>query len=372
LTSLNDFAISRPFVNLSKKGCNLMNALRKLRRGQDQIELVALPRPVPQSGEVLVAVRFAGICGTDLHIRHDLYSNLQPPVTLGHEFSGAVAEVGADVCSWQTGDRVTVESAAAFCGHCDYCLRGDTQCCPERKAFGISRDGGFAHYVVARQEALHRLPDHVPFREAALTEPLAVAVHAVMERSGLSRGQVALVTGPGTIGQLVVQVARVAGARVVLSGTTPDGDRLALARRLGADHIVFSDQQDLRGAVDLITGGRGVDAAFECAGVAAAVHDCLASVRKGGEVVQVGLTGRRVELSYDDICLKEITLKGSFTHNHQTWAKAVALLAESTLDLGPLISGEFPIEEWRQAFDLCEKGAGLKYLLYPNAKGLEC
>ncbi|MBI5580140.1 MAG: zinc-binding dehydrogenase [Deltaproteobacteria bacterium] len=348
-----------------------MNALRKLRRGIGQIELVALPRPVPQSGEVLVAVRCAGICGTDLHIRHDMYSNLQPPVTLGHEFSGVVAEVGADVCSWQTGDRVTVESAAAFCGHCDHCRRGDTQRCPQRQAFGISKDGAFAHYVVARQEALHCLPGHVSFQEAAMTEPLAVAVHAVMERSCLCRGQVALVTGPGTIGQLVVQVARAAGARVVLSGTARDRDRLELARRLGADHIVFSDQQDVCGAVDLITGGNGADAAFECAGITAAVRDCLASVRKGGEVVQVGLTGRNIELCYDSICLKEITLKGSFTHNHQTWAKAVALLAESNVDLGPLISGEFPMEEWQQAFDLCEKGAGLKYLLYPNANSLE-
>ncbi|MDO8942900.1 MAG: zinc-binding dehydrogenase, partial [Desulfobacterales bacterium] len=166
-------------------------------------------------------------------------------------------------------------------------------------------------------------------------------------------------------------VARAAGARVVLSGTTQDKDRLELARRFGADHIVFSDRQDVCGAVDLITGGRGADAAFECAGITAAVRDCLASVRKGGEVVQVGLTGRRIELSYDDICLKEITLKGSFTHNHQTWVKAVALLAESNVDLGPLIAGEFPLEEWRQAFDLCEKGAGLKYLLYPNAQSLE-
>ena len=348
-----------------------MNALRKLRRGPGQIELVALPRPVPQSGEVLVAVRYAGICGTDLHIRHDLYSSLQPPVTLGHEFSGVVAEVGAEICSWQTGDRVTVESAAVFCGHCEHCRRGDTQRCPQRKAFGISKDGAFADYVVTREEALHRLPDHVSFQEAAMTEPLAVAVHAVMERSCLCRGQVALVTGPGTIGQLVVQVARAAGARVVLSGTTQDKDRLELAQRLGADHIVFSDQQDVCDAVDLITGGRGADAAFECAGITAAVRDCLASVCKGGEVVQVGLTGRRIKLSYDDICLKEITLKGSFTHNHQTWAKAVALLSESNVDLGPLISGEFPIEEWQQAFDLCEKGAGLKYLLYPDAKSLE-
>jgi L-iditol 2-dehydrogenase len=348
-----------------------MNALRKLRRGPGQIELVSLPRPEPQPGEVLVAVRYAGICGTDLHIRHDLYGNLQPPVTLGHEFSGVVAEVGPEVCGWQAGDRVTVESAAAVCGHCDHCRRGDTQCCPGRKAFGISRDGAFAHYVAARQDALHRLPGHVSFREAALTEPLAVAVHAVMERSGLGHGQMALVTGPGTIGQLVAQVARAAGARVVLAGTSLDEERLGLARRLGVEHIVFSDRQDLRGAVDAITAGRGADAAFECAGVAAAVNDCLATVRKGGEVVQVGLTGRRIELPYDDICLKEIALKGSFTHNHRTWNRALELLAESRVELGPLISGEFPIEEWQQAFDLCEKGAGLKYLLYPDAQSLE-
>jgi L-iditol 2-dehydrogenase len=343
-----------------------MKALRKMKRGKGAVELVSVPAPSPGKGEVQVRVQCAGICGTDIHILHDLYGNLRPPVTLGHEFAGVVAAVGEDVADWKTGERVTVESLAAFCGRCRYCQAGETQCCPKRQAYGISRDGAFADYVVARQGALHRLPEGVSFRQGAMAEPLCVAVHAVMEKSAVKPGDTALVTGPGTIGQLVAQVARLLGASVIMAGTSKDGERLELAWATGAEHCIYSDREELSAAVDRITDGGGVDVAFECAGAKAAIRDCLQAVRKGGEVVQVGLAGGSLELDYDAICLKEITLKGSFTHNHQTWRKSVALLNDPRLKLEALVSGEFPLEQWRTAFDQCGQAHGLKYLLNPS------
>ncbi len=342
-----------------------MKALRKLRRGPGHVELVDVDPPRPANGEVIVKVQYAGICGTDIHILHDLYPKAIPPVTLGHEFSGIVSELGPDVEVWRVGDRVTVESAAEFCRECEFCRSGQTQRCEKRQAFGSGMDGAFASFVVTRQDGIHRLPDHISFQEGALCEPLACAIHAVMERSSVEPGKTALVTGPGPIGLLVLQVAKAVGTTVVISGTQGDEERLKLANRMGADHCVQIDQQDLNSFIQELTGGMGVDAAYECSGAEGALSDCLQAVRKGGEIVQVGLFGGRIQLNYDDVTFKEVQVKGSFTHNRSTWEKAIDLLRDRKVDLTSLISREFPLNQWEEAFRLFEKGMGLKYLLYP-------
>jgi L-iditol 2-dehydrogenase len=343
-----------------------MKALRKLRRGPGSVELVDVDPPRPGKGEVIVRVQYSGICGTDIHILHDLYSKAIPPVTLGHEFSGIVSELGNDVHGWKEGDRVTVESAAEFCRECEFCRSGQTQRCEKRQAFGSGIDGAFASFVVTRQDGIHRLPDHVSFQEGALCEPLACAIHAVMERSSVEPGKTALVTGPGPIGLLVFQVAKAVGARVLISGTQRDEERLKLAKHMGVDHCVQIDQQDLNSLIQELTGGMGVDVSFECSGASGAVRDCLQGVRKGGEIVQVGLFGGSIELNYDDVTFKEVQVKGSFTHNRRTWEKAIDLLRDRKVDLNSLISREFPLDQWEEAFRLFERGEGLKYLLYPT------
>lgn len=343
-----------------------MKALRKLRCGPGQIELAEIPMPVPGPGEVLVKVAYAGVCGTDIHIYHDSYGNLDPPVTLGHEFSGIVYKAGKNVSRWKEGDRVVVESLASSCGRCSYCVFGETQCCRDRKAYGISRDGAFAEFVAVREDALHRIPDGASFEEASLTEPLCVAVHAVVEKSRVQEGDSVLVTGPGTIGQLVSQVARLAGASVIMVGTSKDRSRLDVAMATGVTRCLLSDQEDVQAVIAGITGNQGIDVAFECAGAGTAVGLCLSTVRRKGQVIQVGLAGRAVEIDYDLICLKEIELRGSFTHNKGTWARAVTLLPDPRLKLGALVSGVYPLEEWSIAFEKSAKAEGLKYLLHPK------
>ena len=342
-----------------------MKALRKLRRGPGNVELVDVDPPRPGKGEVIVRVQYSGICGTDIHILHDLYPKAIPPVTLGHEFSGIVLEIGPNVEGWRVGDRVTVESAAEFCRVCEFCRTGQTQRCEKRQAFGSGRDGAFASFVVTRQDRLHRLPDHVSFQEGALCEPLACAIHAVMERSSVEPGKTALVTGPGPIGLLVLQVAKAVGATVVISGIQRDVQRLQRAERMGADHCIRIDQGDPNRLIHELTGGMGVDAAFECSGAEGALSDCLREVRKGGEIVQVGLFARPIELNYDEITFKEVQVKGSFTHNRRTWEKAIDLLRDRKVNLKTLISKEFPLDQWQEAFGLFERGEGLKYLLCP-------
>jgi L-iditol 2-dehydrogenase len=186
-----------------------------------------------------------------------------------------------------------------------------------------------------------------------------------MERSSIEPGKTILVTGPGPIGLLVLQVAKAVGAVVVISGTQRDEERLKIAKRIGADHCVQIEQQDLHRLIHEFTDGLGADAAYECSGALGGLRDCLQGVRKGGEVVQVGLFGRSIELNYDDVTFKEVQVKGSFTHNPGTWEKATELLRDRKVDLISLVSGEFPLDQWEEAFRLFEEGMGLKYLLYP-------
>ncbi len=342
-----------------------MKALRKLAAGPGHVALVDVPEPEPSQGQVLVRVERAGICGTDLHILQGHFGKVRPPVTLGHELSGTIASVGPGVTGWTPGDRVTVESEASTCGTCTYCRQGRTQLCADRLALGYGVDGGFAELVAVRHTALHRLPETIGFSEGALCEPLSVAVHAVMERSRLQQGDTALVAGPGPIGLLVLQVAQAAGARVVQSGVAADRDRLEKARALGAVETVASDRESLHETIVKLTGGPGVSTAFECSGNPAALEDCIRSVRAGGEVILVGLAGRPIHVDVDTLTLKEIGLKGAFVHAHETWKRAVALMESGRVNLKALISAEFPLERWEEAFRQVYTGRGIKVLLRP-------
>lgn len=341
-----------------------MKALRKLSHGTGHVALVDIPVPTPGEGEVLLNVKSAGICGTDLHILHGGFSKVRPPVTLGHEFCGEVTQLGAGVDHCSPGDRVVVETEAFSCGSCRYCREGLTNICAQRLAYGYSTDGGFAPFAKVRASALHKLPDAVSFREGALMELLAVAIHAVMECGEIEEDDCVLITGPGPIGLMALQVAKVKGARVIVSGTQQDDARLDVADSMGADHIVKTDSQGISDKVGELTNGFGVQHAIECSGSKAAVNDCIRSLAKRGRIVQVGLYGSPIEIDLDVITLKEMTVSGAFAHNHGTWEKAVQLLRENRIRVKSLISKAFPLEEWQQGFHLSEEGAGLKYLLY--------
>jgi L-iditol 2-dehydrogenase len=345
-----------------------MKTLRKLQMGKGYMEVVEVPVPTLQKGEVLVEVRRAGVCGTDIHNYYGLYPKLRPPVTLGHEFCGVITEVGPNATGWKTGDRVTVDSRASSCGFCSFCRDGRTNLCAQRVGYGSNKDGGFASFVAVNQEALHRLPDHISFREGALCEPMACAVHAVMEISSLKSGDTVLITGPGPIGLLVLQVAKAQGGIVVITGRKRDEERLKLAHQFGADEWVQVENQELAPVVAKLTDGHGLDVAFECSGTAGGLNDCIQYVHKGGEIVQIGLSGHPAGgLNIDDIALKEIRIHGTFGHHRKSWETAIDLLEKRRLDLAPLVSGEFPLDQWLKAFQLFEEGKGFKYLLYPIA-----
>jgi L-iditol 2-dehydrogenase len=345
-----------------------MQALVKTAPGVGNLEIRDIEEPKTPPGHVKIAVRAAGICGTDLHIYHDEYRSY-PPVVLGHEVAGEVAEIGPGVERVRVGEPVTTETYASTCGSCRYCREGRANLCPERRSIGSGVNGGFTTYVVVPEHNIHRLPENVSFAEGALTEPLACVVHAALETAMVTSGDVAVVAGPGAIGLLTLQVVKAAGARAIMLGTDVDEHRLRVARDLGADAAVNVQRDDYRAAVEAATDADGADIVYECSGAGPAAQTLLELVRRGGRYAQIGLFGKPVSWDLDQIVLKELTVTGSFASTPPSWVRALRLMAEGSVRLSPLISDTFPITQWRSAFDIVEGRSGLKTLLTPVEEG---
>ena len=343
-----------------------MQSVTKLARGEGNVGLRETDEPQPGPGQVLIAVRAAGICGTDLHIYHDEYPT-QPPVTLGHELAGDVAAIGEGVTRVAPGDRITTETYFHLCGTCRFCRSGKPNLCPERRSIGSGVDGGFARYVVVPERNVHRLPDGLAFSEAALTEPLACVVHGALELPKVTAGDVAVVSGPGAIGLLTLQVARASGAAVIVLGTAVDHRRLELACELGATAAIDITTEDASATVQGLTGGWGADIVFECSGAGPAALGLLQHVRRGGQYAQIGLFGKPVAWDLDQVCMKELSVTGSNATVPSAWRTALRLLGEGQVRTAPLITGAYPLAGWADAFSTFEKREGVKLLLDPWA-----
>lgn len=345
-----------------------MPAVVKTARGRGHVALREMPAPRPGPGQVLLAVRAAGICGTDLHIFHDEYPT-QPPVTLGHELAGEVAAVGEGVSRVAEGERVTTETYFYICGTCRFCRGGQPNLCPERRSIGSGVNGGFAPYVVVPERNVHPLPDGLNYQEAALTEPLACVVHGALELPKVTAGDVAVVSGPGAIGLLTLQVALAAGATVIVLGTAADQRRLGLARELGAAAAIDLSEEDPAPIVQAMTGGWGADIVFECSGAGPAALGLLEHARRGGQYAQIGLFGKPVAWDLDQVCMKELRVTGSNASVPSAWRTALRLLGEGRVRTAPLVSEVSPLAGWEDAFQRFERREGVKLLLDPWAEG---
>jgi len=341
-----------------------MKALVKVKEGHGNVELLDVKEPELGPGMILIEVKYAGICGTDQHIYHGTY-RCNPPVILGHEFSGVVAEVGEGVSRFRPGDRVTVlPSTGVTCGACEHCRTGNYMFCRERKSLGSGINGGFTKYVAVREDMAYRIPDRLSLEEAALTEPLACAVKALEELTPIRVGDTVLLSGPGPIGLLCLALLRAKGCKVIVAGTGRDADRLNIAAGMGADVIVNVDGQDLHGTIAAETDGRGVDVAIECAGAGPSVANCLKAVKKRGKYIQVGIIGKEITVEFDTILYKQLEVVASYAHSIETFDRVMRIWEQGKVDVKPVITHKVPLSRWKDAFDLCERKAGGKVLLY--------
>jgi L-iditol 2-dehydrogenase len=341
-----------------------MKGLAKLARGHGNVGLLDIPEPTASTGQVVIEVAACGVCGTDIHIHDDEFPTV-PPVIMGHELSGVVADVGAGVTGCQVGDRVTSETYFHVCGACDHCRDGFPNLCAERKSIGSGVHGAFARYVLVPEQNVHVLPEGLPLRAGALTEPLACCVHAV-EMTKVEPSDIAVISGPGSIGLLTTQVVNAAGATTVVLGTSSDELRLETARELGADHVVNVDVTDPAALVRDLTNGYGADIVFETSGFGASAATCLDIVRRRGRYAQVGLFGKPIEWDLEQVCYKELAVSGSNATVPSAWRKALALMASGKVDTQRLITGAYVLQDWQGAFDAFAARSGLKTLIDPS------
>lgn len=343
-----------------------MKALLKKENGYGNMELVDIDEPIINSDQVKIKVAYSGICGSDIHSYKGEYKNIRPPIVLGHEFSGVVVEVGSNVEGIKVGDRVTSETTFYVCGVCDYCKSGDYNLCPYRKGIGTQVNGSFAEYVAVRKESVHVLPDSIDLLSASLTEPLACAAHATLEKTNVELGDIVLIFGPGPIGLLTAQIVKARGAYVILAGLTKDKDRFKVALELGIDRTVDIQQENLEDIVKDFTNGYGVDKVFECSGSIKAVNSGLSLLRKKGTIIQVGLFAKSFnELDFEKIIQKEICYIGSRSQKPSSWKLALYLLETGKVNTKAIISDIYSLDDWSKGFEKVMNGEGLKIVLKP-------
>lgn len=342
-----------------------VKAVVKETYGPGNVIVKEVSRPNIKEDEVLIKVHYAGICGTDLHILLDDSYPIHPPVTLGHELSGEIAEIGKKVSGFQIGDRVVSETYYYTCQTCNYCRTGRKNLCEERLSIGSGVNGAMAEYVAVPAENIHRIPENISFREASMTEPLACCVQAVFEHGMLQPGNRVLLTGPGTIGLLTLQVVRLFGCQTLMIGTQRDMKRLELAKMLGADQILYTEDSKIEEKIKMFGGESGVDAVFECSGAGSAVSLCMNVLKKGGRYVQVGIPQNQVSIDLGKLVLREYHLEGTFAQKPIWWDKSLELMEQNMIHLEPLIGGVYSLDQWEEAFGAVKDGEGLKYLLTP-------
>lgn len=351
-----------------------MKAIVKTKPGRG---IEVLDRPMPQVGEndVLIRVKAASLCGSDLHV-YEWIPSLQwvpTPVTLGHEFSGEVVQVGPGVCTVKVGDRVTALPAYA-CGLCAACRIGRSDRCVNRKLPGLMlSDGFFAEYVCLPETAeILRLPERVSFEAGSLTEPLAVALSAV-DAGRPELGCRAAVIGPGPIGLFILRLLKLAGAGLVMvTGTSRDQARLAMAERFGADVVVNVDQEDPVSKAMALTGGRvgliamgGLDLVFEAAGVPSCIGQALSMVRRGGKVVVAGIHPGPAQINPVDLVMSNKTLQGVLGYELPHWHRALDLMSSGRVEPEALITHRLPLDQAEEGFELAARKEAIKVVFTP-------
>jgi 2-desacetyl-2-hydroxyethyl bacteriochlorophyllide A dehydrogenase len=321
-------------------------------------------QPIPELGnyDVLVKVHACGICGTDIHILRGEHI-VEFPVVPGHEFSGEVVQIGANVDGLQIGDRVTVDPNIV--DHtCYFCSRGETNLCENLTAIGVNRDGGFAEYCRVPARQAYKIPEAVSLDEAALAEPLACCLHGI-ERANIRLGATVVVLGAGSAGLMLMQLARISGAGCIIV-SEPDEFRRNVAGSLGADVLLNPHDQDVVEEVRKVT-RVGADVVIESAGRSVTAKLAVKLARRGGTILQFGMVSpnEAIDISPYDVYYRELTITGSFV-NPFTHARAVELLASKRVNVLPLITHRFPLSQADKALDMFGAPGSVKILLFPE------
>lgn len=318
------------------------------------LKLVEVPVPQPGTGEILVRVKAAGICSSDIHYQDGSSAVTKLPITLGHEVAGEVERCGNNVKYLRSGDRVSLFYLIT-CGKCIMCTTGNDNYCGEAKMLGKNIDGGFAEYVVVPERNAFPFPESIPFTQAALiTDAVATPFHA-LKRSAIKVGESVLIIGIGGLGIHAVQIARIMGAGRILAMDL-DNDKLELAKKVGATAVINPLHDNLKDIISAQTEKAGVDVALELIGLTDTIRQAIESTGLGGRTVIVGICPNEISLNpYHDLLLKERTIMGSADQCRADFPVIIEMAAQGRLDLSHSVSHEIPLQHVNQGLEMLKK-----------------
>lgn len=329
-----------------------------------RLTIEEMPLPDLRDGDVLLRVAACGLCHTDLHyLDHGVPTFRKPPIILGHEAAGIVDRIGPGVSGIAPGDRVLAPSVWA-CGRCRYCRAGRENLCAELVMPGNHVHGGFAEFLAVPAKELVRLPPELPLERACvIADAVSTPYHAVKQRGQVRAGDSVAVVGCGGVGLNVVQCASLAGATVI--AVDVNDTRLALAKRLGAQHTINpTTTERVDKEVRKLTDG-GVDVAFEVVGNPKTIDLAFNLLRKGGRLVVIGFSHEAVPINAAKLMFYELELVGSLGCGAGLYPEIVTLVASGRIDLEPIVSGTFPLDRINEGFDRLRRGEGVRWVVTP-------
>jgi L-iditol 2-dehydrogenase len=319
---------------------------------REEVSVQDIEQPTPGDEEVLVRVENAGVCGSDVHayLQMDGFSWVKIPRVMGHEYCGTVVEKGGAVTRFEAEDTVA-EVPIHPCGECHQCEIGEENVCQYTTLTGMHNDGAYAEFTTVHEDHLVYIPADIPTRHAAITEPLSIATRAVYDRSDVTPGDPVVVQGPGPIGVLTAALLDSLGAEVIVSGVEKDTEyRLPLVEELGIDTVNIQEDS-LDDYVDEMTDGLGVEVVFDTTGHKTGVESAVNLVRKGGEIVVVGLPGEPSELFFAPIVRGELDIKAAYGAPKSNFKQAIRILQAGNIDVETIIDTEYDTDEPEKAFE---------------------
>jgi 2-desacetyl-2-hydroxyethyl bacteriochlorophyllide A dehydrogenase len=324
--------------------------------GPKDIRITKIDDLKPEEDEVLIKVKATGICGSDVHGYLGLTGRRVPPMVMGHEFAGCISEIGRNVKGIKVGDRVTAQPVN-FCGECEFCQKGLTNVCANKKFLGVMDvNGSMAEYVCVPAKLIYKLPDSMSYMQGAMIEPLAVAYRAVKQVQSLENKDV-LIVGAGTIGLLVLQILKTKKARKIFISDLSDF-RLDVAKKLGADVIINPSKSNAYDLISIETNGLGVDVAIEAVGISPTVLQAMSALKIGGICIWIGNSAKIINVNMQEVVTRELNISGTYIYTHKEFGEVLDLLAEGNIDVEAVISKVISLEEAPEMFNKLAKDAG--------------
>ena len=326
------------------------------------LTMIEAPVPKPGVNDVLIKIRKTSICGTDVHInKWDQWASrtIKPPLIIGHEYVGTVADVGDGVTGFAKGQLVTGEGHIV-CGHCRNCMAGRRHLCPNTIGVGVNRDGAFADYVSIPSSNVWKVPAGMDLDVVSCFDPLGNAVHTALSFDLV--GEDVLITGAGPIGCMAIAVAKAAGARKIVITDVHDY-RLDLARRMGASRAVNVAKDKLKDVMNELGMVEGFDVGLEMSGVPTAFSQMLEHMNHGGKIALLGIPPANTAIDWNQVIFKGLEIKGIYGREmFETWYKMIAML-QSGLDLSPIMTHRFPVGDFKKGFEIMLSGQSGKVIL---------